>query len=52
LASATEVDEWLKKVLERSEKQSARALRKTTPAPKKAAKTVKKSAYKKPKRKS
>ena len=47
LAAASEVDEWLKKVLERSEKKSARALRKTTSAPKKAAKTVKKSARKK-----
>lgn len=50
LTSASEVDEWLKKVLERSEKKSARALRKTTSAPKKAAKTVKKSVRKKSKR--
>jgi hypothetical protein len=47
LASATEVDEWLQKVLERSEKQSARAIRKSASMPKKAAKTVKKSAQKK-----
>jgi hypothetical protein len=56
LASASEVDEWLQKVLERSEKKTAKALEKkaTTPkkavAPKKATKTVKKSAPKKSKR--
>ena len=50
LASASEVDEWLKKVLERSEKNSARALNKKAPAPKKATKTVKKAAPKKSKR--
>jgi hypothetical protein len=56
LASASEVDEWLKKVLEQSEKKTAKALEKkaTTPnkavAPKKATKTVKKTAAKKSKR--
>jgi hypothetical protein len=56
LASASEVDEWLKKVLEQSEKKTAKALEKkaTTPnkalAPKKATKTVKKAAPKKSKR--
>ena len=56
LASASEVDEWLQKVLERSEKKTAKVLEKkaTTPkkavAPKKATKTVKKSAPKKSKR--
>jgi hypothetical protein len=56
LASASEVDEWLKKVLEQSEKKTAKALEKkaTTPnkavAPTKATKTVKKTAAKKSKR--
>jgi hypothetical protein len=50
LASASEVDEWLKKVLERSERKSARARGKTASTPKKAAKTGKKSAHKKSKR--
>jgi hypothetical protein len=50
LASASEVDEWLQKVLERSEKKSARALNKKASAPKKATKTVKKTAPKKSKR--
>jgi hypothetical protein len=56
LASASEVDEWLKKVLEQSEKKTAKALEKkaTTPnkavAPKKATKTAKKTAPKKSKR--
>ena len=56
LASASEVDEWLKKVLEQSEKKTAKALEKkaTTPnkavAPKKATKTAKKTAAKKSKR--
>ena len=47
LASASEVDEWLQKVLERSEKKSARTLNKKALAPKKATKTVKKTAPKK-----
>jgi hypothetical protein len=50
LAAASEVDEWLKKVLERSERKSARARGKTSSTPKKAAKTGKKSAHKKSKR--
>jgi hypothetical protein len=56
LASASEVDEWLQKVLERSEKKTAKALEKKAAAPKKAippkkaTKTVKKSAPKKSKR--
>jgi hypothetical protein len=50
LTSASEVDEWLQKVLERSEKKSARALNKKAAAPKKATKTVKKAAPKKSKR--
>jgi hypothetical protein len=52
LAFASEVDEWLKKVLERSERKSVGALKKTASTPKKVAKTVKKSAHKKSKRKS
>jgi outer membrane murein-binding lipoprotein Lpp len=50
LTSASEVDEWLQKVLERSEKRSAKALEKKAPAPKKPVKAVKKSAPKKSKR--
>jgi hypothetical protein len=50
LASASEVDEWLKKVLERSEKKTAKALEKKATTPKKATKTVKKAAPKKSKR--
>jgi hypothetical protein len=50
LASASEVDEWLKKVLERSEKKTAKALEKKAATPKKATKTVKKAAPKKSKR--
>jgi hypothetical protein len=50
LASASEVDEWLQKVLERSEKRTAKALEQKASAPKKAVKTVKKSAPKKSKR--
>ena len=50
LTSATEVDEWLQKVLERSEKRSAKALEKKAPAPKKPVKAVKKSSPKKSKR--
>jgi hypothetical protein len=50
LTSATEVDEWLQKVLERSEKRTAKALEKKAPAPKKPVKAVKKSAPKKSKR--
>ena len=50
LASASEVDEWLQKVLERSEKRTAKALEQKASAPKKPVKTVKKSAPKKSKR--
>jgi hypothetical protein len=56
LASASEVDEWLKKVLERSEKKTAKAFEKKAAAPnkavapKKATKTAKKTAPKKSKR--
>ena len=50
LASASEVDEWLQKVLERSEKRTAKALEQKASAPKKAVKVVKKSAPKKSKR--
>jgi len=50
LASASEVDEWLQKVLERSEKRTAKAREQKAAAPKKATKTVKKTAPKKSKR--
>jgi hypothetical protein len=50
LASASEVDEWLQKVLERSEKRTAKALEQKASAPKKPVKAVKKSAPKKSKR--
>jgi len=50
LASASEVDEWLQKVLERSEKRTAKAREQKAAAPKKATKTVKKTAAKKSKR--
>jgi hypothetical protein len=50
LASASEVDEWLKKVLERSEKKSAKALKKKAATPKKTTKSAKKSPSKKSKR--
>jgi hypothetical protein len=50
LASASEVDEWLQKVLERSEKRTAKALEQKASAPKKPIKAVKKSAPKKSKR--
>jgi hypothetical protein len=50
LASASEVDEWLQKVLERSEKRTAKAREQKAAAPKKASKTVKKTAPKKSKR--
>lgn len=50
LASASEVDEWLQKVLERSEKRTAKALGQKASAPKKTVKAVKKSAPKKSKR--
>jgi hypothetical protein len=50
LASASEVDEWLQKVLERSEKRTAKAREQKASAPKKATKTVKKTAPKKSKR--
>jgi hypothetical protein len=50
LTSATEVDEWLQKVLERSEKRTAKALEKKAPAPKKPVKAAKKSAPKNSKR--
>lgn len=50
LASASEVDEWLQKVLERSEKRSAKAIEQKAFAPKKPVKAVKKSAPKKSKR--
>lgn len=52
LSSASEVDEWLSKVLERSERKYAKALGKTPPVSKKAGKTGKTSAHKKSKRKS
>jgi len=52
LAAASEVDEWLRKVLERSERKSARARGNATSSPKKAAKTGKKKANKKSNRKS
>lgn len=50
LASASEVDEWLKKVLERSEKKSVKALKKKAATPKKTTKSAKKSPSKKSKR--
>jgi hypothetical protein len=50
LASASEVDEWLQKVLERSEKRTAKALEQKASAPKKPVKAAKKSAPKKSKR--
>lgn len=50
LTSATEVDEWLQKVLERSEKRTAKALQTKAPAPKKPVKAAKKSAPKNSKR--
>jgi hypothetical protein len=50
LASASEVDEWLQKVLERSEKRTAKALEQKASAPKKPVKALKKSAQKKSKR--
>jgi len=50
LASASEVDEWLQKVLERSKKRTAKAREQKAAAPKKATKTVKKTALKKSKR--